>query len=335
MWGILSKIFLVVIIVLAFPTTLILASQNANPGDTAYPVKRGMEGVLQSILSFNPITAAYFKTDLSNRRFKEAITVLERNNTDQTQANASLVEMLSATANASADINSVSDPALKKKLANDLSKQITTYRQNLQQVSKTSKTKQSVSTTTTVSVTPIPSISQAPTISPTPIPTSTPAQCTVTSRDYSQCGGTTGFTNYQNTHLLLITEYTNSCDGIEKVVVSADWNLNLQCDPNLIGQCSASNLSACDTVLAELQRRLANLAAQNNGAGNFSVNSNPPASPTNPVQSGQTTSASVPTQTLTPSPTSSHKVKSQSAFEILVEREATSSSGTPSATSIP
>lgn len=136
MWNILSKVFIIVIIVLLFPTGLILASQNASPGDNTYPIKRGMEGVLSSILSLNPITKAYFKTDLSNRRFKESIVLLKRNSVDKAATNTSLVEMLSTTAQASADIKNVSDPALKKKMAADLSNQITNYKQGLLVVAK-------------------------------------------------------------------------------------------------------------------------------------------------------------------------------------------------------
>lgn len=294
MWNALSKIFIVVIIMLLFPTGLILASQNASPGDNTYPIKRGLEGVLSSIFSINPITKAYFKTDLSNRRFKESVVLIKRNSTDKTMTNTSLVEMLSTTAVASADIKNVSDPNLKKRLADNLSNQITTYRQSLLELAKEKKQTQ----TTTVVLTPTPTQAIA-----TPTPTTPPSVCTETIRNYSQCGGTAGYTNYPNTHLLMISEHKNSCTSAINNVITDDWDLGtIVCDPAIIGQCSADNLVACSDALALLQKQT--IQQQYN--------------------SQQQQVSPTPTPTLTPTPTPRHR----SVFEIL----SASPSATPSAT---
>lgn len=281
MWNILSKVLIVVIVILAFPTGLILASQNSSPGDNTYPIKRKMEDMLSSIFSLNPITKAYFKTDLSNRRFKESIVLLKRNSADKTATNTSLVEMLSTTAVASADIQKVTDPALKKRLSDDLSKQITTYRQDLLKVAKEKNQ---------VTPTPIPTEKPVPTVSPvqptptrvpgqptptptqvqvsvTPIPSPTPIiiTCNDVIKNYSQCGGTTGYEKYPKTHLLMIAERTNSCTKITKKEVTDDWDLKIDCDPNIIGQCSSDNIQACIDMLAKLQQTVNNPNASDGG----------------------------------------------------------------------
>lgn len=57
-------------------TLLILLSQNTVPGDLFYPVKRGLEGVILAAASASPATRVAFKTDLTERRFKEAEKLL-------------------------------------------------------------------------------------------------------------------------------------------------------------------------------------------------------------------------------------------------------------------
>lgn len=57
-------------------TLLILLSQNTVPGDLFYPVKRGLESVVLAAASASPATRVAFKTDLTERRFKEAEKLL-------------------------------------------------------------------------------------------------------------------------------------------------------------------------------------------------------------------------------------------------------------------
>ncbi|MFA5933515.1 MAG: hypothetical protein WCV81_04535 [Microgenomates group bacterium] len=242
MWGVLSKVLLVVIIILAIPTTLILASQNANPGDATYPVKRGIEGVLSSALSLTPVTRAYFKTDLSNRRYKESIVLLKKSSSDKSVTNTALIEMLNTTAQARSEINKVSDPVVKKQLSDDLSKQITVYKQGLLQVEQQKK-----QTTVEVVISPtiIPTTSITQRLNPTPTQTQT-RECTESIRNYTRCGATVGFENYSKNHLLGIAEYTNSCTNKKRTAITEDWDLvSIECDSNIIGDCSADNIPAC------------------------------------------------------------------------------------------
>lgn len=363
MWGYLSKAFLVIIVVLIFPTGLILASQDTNPGDNTYPIKRGMEGVLQSVVSLNPVTRAYFKTDLSNRRFKEAVTILKRDNTDQAMANTSLIELLSATANASADIKNVSDPNLKKTMANNLANQITTYRQNLAVVAKETHqitptplptgSREYKPTPTPVQTTPLTPTTVAqhtstptptavsrhtptPTLTPTttahtPTPTPTPTtHCTDTTRNSLLCGGDQGVTSYPKTSLLIISESTNSCTSAKRISVISTVDLQQNCTPtviNLFGQCSASNLDACDAALAEIQKRI---TSSTQSGGSSIQESSPSPTPTVTLAPTPTPTASVKKNT-----TSQDRNQSQSAFSLLQERSSNENSGTPSVTPVP
>lgn len=330
MWGLLSKIFIVVIIVLAFPTGLILASQNASPGDSTYSIKRGMEGVLSSLLSLNPITKAYFKTDLSNRRFKESIVLLNRNSADKITTNTSLVEMLNTTAIASADIKNVSDPALKKRLADSLSNQITTYRQSLSAVAK-EKNQTTVTVNPTLTPTPIqsgPTSTPVPTktqILLTPTPSLTPAPvCNDVIRNYSQCGGTTGFEKYPRTHLIMIAEHKNLCTNAIKNVVTNDLPLNFDCDPNVVGQCSADNIQACIDMLLKLQQTVSNPDIKNGTGSQANTTQG-----NNPIPTATLIPTSIPTPTITPTPTPFQTRKN--AFQTLLERSEGTTSASDSA----
>lgn len=137
MLGLLSKILAIVAIVLFVPTTLILASQNAVPGDSTYPVKRKMEDVITAVLSLNPVTKTYFKTDLSKRRFKEAVALLSRGDKNST---ASLSELVSQTQSATSSINEISDAGFQKRFTDDLIKQIDDYNKSLSQIEQVKKT---------------------------------------------------------------------------------------------------------------------------------------------------------------------------------------------------
>lgn len=57
-------------------TVLILLSQNTIPGDFFYPVKRGLENIILVAYSVSPSAKVGFRTDLTQRRFTEAQTLL-------------------------------------------------------------------------------------------------------------------------------------------------------------------------------------------------------------------------------------------------------------------
>lgn len=57
-------------------SVLAFLSQNTVPGDLFYPVKRGLENVILVASSVHPATKVAFRTDLTERRFKEAEQLL-------------------------------------------------------------------------------------------------------------------------------------------------------------------------------------------------------------------------------------------------------------------
>ncbi|MBI1919134.1 hypothetical protein HYS29_00925, partial [Candidatus Microgenomates bacterium] len=73
-----SYVLLFVLTPLAF---LIMLSQNAIPGDLFYPAKRIFEKGILVAAAIHPTTRAMFHTNLSERRFYEAYTMLTRANT--------------------------------------------------------------------------------------------------------------------------------------------------------------------------------------------------------------------------------------------------------------
>lgn len=134
MLALLSKALLVLIVALLLPTGLVFASQDAVPGDQTYPVKRGLENVIVRLAALHPSTRAFFKTDMANRRYKEAVTLIRRG--DQASSE-SLVELVTQTQAAAEDISQISDPSTKQQLVDNLSKQIVQYKAGLAQLETT------------------------------------------------------------------------------------------------------------------------------------------------------------------------------------------------------
>lgn len=132
---VLSKALIVLMLILLLPTGLVLASQDSLPGDRTYPIKRSLENIIISLVSVHPSTRALFTTNFSQRRFKEAVAMIKRN--DDSAATISLVEMISQTREAAAEINKISDPVVKKQLSEKLSKQISEYKQQLVSIQQT------------------------------------------------------------------------------------------------------------------------------------------------------------------------------------------------------
>lgn len=157
MWSIASKLFLGLIVILLLPTGMVLASQDAVPGDSTYGIKRGLENVIAKAASVHPATRTYFKTDFSKRRFKEAVTLIDRGD----NASNSLKELVSQTKSAADSMNDVSDKNLRKQFASDLSKQIDEYDKKLAKIEENKKNptpapKPSVTTNLRNTLTPTP-----------------------------------------------------------------------------------------------------------------------------------------------------------------------------------
>lgn len=160
-------------ITLFIPTSLVLASQDAIPGDLTYPLKRQLENITIQLASLNPKTAAIFSADLSKRRFSEAAALLGRGK----DASETLVELIVQTQQAAVVIDQVKDGETKKKLLADLSQKIENYNQNLTKIEESKKSEIVKQTTENPTPPPViqPSASSAPITRPitTPVPTAT------------------------------------------------------------------------------------------------------------------------------------------------------------------
>lgn len=128
----LSIISLILALVFFPPAVLAVISNNAIPGDSTYPIKRGLEDIIYAVASLNPNTKALFAKARSDRRFQEVTTLL----TQGKDANNTLSELVTQTQAAADQINQVSDSNQKGKLISQLSDSITKYDQGLSQVSQ-------------------------------------------------------------------------------------------------------------------------------------------------------------------------------------------------------
>jgi hypothetical protein len=147
-----------------------LASQNAVPGETMYPVKRQLEQGIVVIASATPWTKAYFAVDRSERRFREASTLLARGG----NAKSALDELIEQTSQASTTISDVQNVSERKKLWKNLSSQLEEYDRKLAQYTPP-KSDLAVATPKPTPTTPA-KIYATPAIGapPTPRPTATP-----------------------------------------------------------------------------------------------------------------------------------------------------------------
>lgn len=122
--------FLVVIVGFLIPTGLVLASQNAVPGDSTYSIKRSLEKVILSLASLHPSTKAYFHADLMNRRYKEAVALIEKG----ANASESLQELVAQTSSAAQIAHTLSNKKQKAQYIDQLSKSIDQYEIKLSQI---------------------------------------------------------------------------------------------------------------------------------------------------------------------------------------------------------
>lgn len=174
----LGKFVLVLALVLMVPTVLILASQNAIPGDSTYLIKRKLEDGIIVVASLHPSTRAMFHVGFSQRRFKEAVAVIKKGG----KGYESLDELVSQTRTAATSVKNLSDKEAKKQLAADLSKQIEEYDKIIAQLGRNKAAVRNqvvvkASPTAIPTATPIPplGLSPVPTVGQTAsVPTPTP-----------------------------------------------------------------------------------------------------------------------------------------------------------------
>lgn len=162
----LSIISIILAIVLFPPATLALVSNNAVPGDAAYPIKRTLEDGIYAVASLNPAVKAWFSAARSDRRFKEFSTLVAQGKS----ASNTLGELVSQTDVAAEEIKQVDDPVKKQELIAQLSDSIDKYSQKLDEVPipKPAETAAPVSTPTSS-----PSLTPFPKASPTSKPSAT------------------------------------------------------------------------------------------------------------------------------------------------------------------
>lgn len=153
----LSLLILVAMFVLLIPTGLVLASQNAVPGDTAYPIKRKMEDVIVNIASLHPTTKAYFRVDLTNRRLDESIKLVGRQ--DSVLADKTLYEYAAQTNEAVKEIMQIQDQKTRREVAKKMLAELDAQKKKLDQL----KVEQSKTGLSPTNATPSPS-------GPTPTP---------------------------------------------------------------------------------------------------------------------------------------------------------------------
>lgn len=169
----LTIISLILALLLFPPAALALISNNAVPGDRTYPIKRGLEDVIFSVASINPVSKAWFSAARSDRRFRE-INILVTNGK---KADQTLSELVTQTQTTADQIASVSDQTQKEKLVEQLSQSIDKYDKGLEQLSNQPTTNPTSPTSNpTAQPTSIPITSAIPSSTPRPSPTSQPTQ---------------------------------------------------------------------------------------------------------------------------------------------------------------
>lgn len=156
----LSTLVLILSLLLFPPATLALISNNAVPGDTTYPIKRGLEDIIYAVASLNPTTRAWFSAARSDRRFKEFSTLIAQGKS----ASDTLNELVAQTQIAAEELKKVDDPIKKQELISQLSQSIDKYSQKLEEVVATP----------TPTTTPIPPVVSPPSDVTIPSPTAPP-----------------------------------------------------------------------------------------------------------------------------------------------------------------
>ncbi len=175
----LSIIILILTVILFPPASLALVSNNAVLGDATYPIKRGLEDVIYTIVSLHPISKAWFAAARSDRRFKEFSILIAQGKS----ASDTLDELVAQTHIAAEQLKKIDDPVKKQELISQLSQSIDKYNQKLEEVTTpilptvsppTGITSPGPTATPRSTLTPQPSEASRPAPSPTLAPTQLP-----------------------------------------------------------------------------------------------------------------------------------------------------------------
>lgn len=159
-------------VVLAIPTSLILVTWNTLPGQTLYPVKRGLEeGPRLAFHLAGSKTAADYEVYLADRRFSEAITLVKSDNT------LGLTELTSSLKTTEQKVIETQNDQAREKLVQNL----IAYDQKLETQKVALQTSPTPSTSPTSPTTPTTGQTTSPV--PPPLPAAT---TTATSIDNTQ-----------------------------------------------------------------------------------------------------------------------------------------------------
>ena len=159
-------------------TVLILVSQNTVPGDFFYPAKRSMENVVLAAAVVHPATRVAFRTDLTEKRFDEAETLVltDSNNLE------GFKEFVGQVQAASEEVSNISDSAEKEKLKQEFRNSFSVYKERTAKIkakliaseslaSAGESTPENINRPTNTPV-PQPTEISLPTNTPVPLPTS-------------------------------------------------------------------------------------------------------------------------------------------------------------------
>ncbi|MCL5675812.1 MAG: hypothetical protein M1120_01655 [Patescibacteria group bacterium] len=123
-----SNVSWIILLVLAIPSFLVLASWNSLPGDFMYPVKRGMEDLLLAAVSSSQDLTAKLSVQYSERRFVEATSLIAEKHS--VVGLSYFEQQVQATQE---KIQNTTDPKTQQNLKNQLVSNLQTYNQQLEE----------------------------------------------------------------------------------------------------------------------------------------------------------------------------------------------------------
>lgn len=135
---VISLITVILFFILLPPAILALASQDALPGETLYPVKRSLENGILTIASMHPSSRAWFSLGYTNRRFSESKRLINRG--EALQVKNSLNDLVTQTTQVAGEIQTIQNQEQKRQLIVELNKSINEYQQGLNQAKQQSTT---------------------------------------------------------------------------------------------------------------------------------------------------------------------------------------------------
>lgn len=131
-----------VLLFLFVPMTVLgYFSESSLPGQTLYPLKRGIESMVLLVESFTPYNKSLYYQTLAARRVHETATIIAQTEvdgsitaTDLTATDIGLVEIVTTVKQAAAQTQTISNPAQKKQAQQQLAQSISTYQTQLNQI---------------------------------------------------------------------------------------------------------------------------------------------------------------------------------------------------------